>query len=59
MHLRVVGRDGAPVSAGQSVARWLIKGILMQLFIPLFVPFFNPKHQALHDMITSTYVVRS
>lgn len=58
MHLRVVGRDGAPVSAGQSVARFLIKGILNQFFIPLFVPLFNPKHQGLHDMITSTYVVR-
>jgi uncharacterized RDD family membrane protein YckC len=59
MGLRVVGKDGGPVTAGQSIARFLLKNILNQLFIPIFVPLFTERRQGLHEMITSTYLVRS
>jgi uncharacterized RDD family membrane protein YckC len=59
MGLRVVSKDGGPVSVGQSIARWLLKNILNQFFIPLFVPLFTERRQGLHDMITGTYLVRS
>jgi uncharacterized RDD family membrane protein YckC len=58
MHLRVVNKDGGPIGAGQSIARFLVKFVLNNCFIPLFVPLFSARHQGVHDMITSTYVVR-
>jgi uncharacterized RDD family membrane protein YckC len=59
MGLRVVNKDGGPVSVGQSIARFVLKNILNQFFIPLFVPLFTERRQGLHEMITSTYLVRS
>ena len=59
MSLRVVNREGGPVSAGQSVARYLLKQILSGFFIPWFVPLFSDRRRALHDMIVGTYVVQA
>lgn len=58
MGLRVVNKDGGPVTVGQSIARWLLKNILNQFLIPIFVPLFTARRQGLHDMITGTYLVR-
>jgi uncharacterized RDD family membrane protein YckC len=59
MGLRVVDKDGGPVSVGQSIGRFLLKNILNQLFIPIFVPLFTARRQGLHEMATSTYLIRA
>lgn len=59
MGLRVIGKDGGPVSGGQSVARFVLKIIFNSLVIPIFIPLFAEKHRALHDMVAGTLVVRA
>jgi uncharacterized RDD family membrane protein YckC len=59
MGLRVVSKDGGPVSVGQSIARLFVRSLVEGVFLLIFVPFFNPRHQGLHDMAVGTYVIRA
>jgi uncharacterized RDD family membrane protein YckC len=59
MGLRVVSKDGGPVGAGQSVARFLVRSLVESVFLLMLVPLFTQRRQGLHDMAVGTYVVRA
>ncbi|HEX6978799.1 MAG TPA: RDD family protein [Alphaproteobacteria bacterium] len=58
--LRVTDREGRRLSLLRSVFRQLMK--LLELFssgITYLIAAFTPRHQALHDMLAGTFVVRA
>ena len=68
--IRVVREDGRPVDAQTAILReaaikYLVFSVaaLCALFVPTLVnylwPLWDPRHQALHDKMVKTYVVRN
>ncbi|MCU0339912.1 MAG: RDD family protein [Spirosomaceae bacterium] len=60
MKIKVVGENGARLTFGQALGRALVKYISSNLCILLWLwPLFNPEEQALHDLVSKSYVVRA
>jgi uncharacterized RDD family membrane protein YckC len=58
LHIRIVCIDGSEFSILNSILRYIVNAISMQLcFILAFVMFFTTYKQALHDLLVKTTVV--
>ena len=58
LHIRIVSIDGSEFSALNSILRYIVNAISMQLcFVLAFVMFFTTYKQALHDLLVKTTVV--
>lgn len=58
VHIKVVGRDGSPISLGQAFVRWL--GYLasaLPLGIGFLMALVNDERRTLHDLLAGTVVV--
>jgi uncharacterized RDD family membrane protein YckC/Tfp pilus assembly protein PilE len=60
LKLRVVGSSGNRISKGRAVGRWFAHAVSnITLLIGYLIQPFTEKKQALHDMISGTFVVRT
>ena len=58
LHIRIVCIDGSEFSMLNSILRYIVNAISMQLcFVLAFVMFFTTYKQALHDLLVKTTVV--
>ena len=58
LHIRIVCIDGSEFSVLNSILRYIVNAISMQLcFVLAFVMFFTTYKQALHDLLVKTTVV--
>jgi uncharacterized RDD family membrane protein YckC len=59
MRIRVVGKNGGRINAGQAAVRNLMKIVsTLLLFLGFIIAVFNDNKQALHDMVATTLVVQ-
>lgn len=60
MQIRVVAKNGDPVSVGQAVARFIGYYIsMLMLYIGFLWPLWDDQKQAIHDKIAGTIVIRA
>jgi len=60
MGIRVISVDGRPIGFGTATGRFFGNLLnMLTLFIGYALMFFNARNQCLHDMITSTIVVKN
>jgi uncharacterized RDD family membrane protein YckC len=59
MHIRVLSTEGQPIGFGTATGRFLANFLnIFTLFFGYILMLFNARNQCLHDMITSTVVVK-
>lgn len=56
--IRVISLDGENVSVGQSVVRYIGKGVSAMFLIGYLMPLITPKKRALHDYMAHTVVIK-